>query len=246
MKRIKMIVAYEGTNYCGWQIQPNGITVEEILNTTLSKLLNEPIKIAGASRTDSGVHALGNVAVFNTNTPIPGDKIAFALNRVLPEDIRIQGSCEVEEDFHPRFCKSTKTYEYKIINRTFNIPTLRRTAYFVHYTIDVDLMREAANYLVGRHDFKSFATAKPEVTNTVREIYSITIEEAEGMIAIRVKGGGFLYNMVRIIAGTLLQVGMKRISPNEIETILLGEDRELAGPTAPANGLTLINIEFEE
>jgi tRNA pseudouridine38-40 synthase len=239
-----MVVAYEGTNYCGWQVQPNGITVEEVLNTKLSELLNETIKIVGASRTDSGVHALGNVAVFNTNTPIPDDKIAFALNTVLPEDIRIQGSCEVDQNFHPRFCKSTKIYEYKIINRAFNIPTLRRTAHFVHYHMDVDLMRQAAAYLVGRHDFKSFATAKPEVTDTVREIYSITIEETDGMITIRVIGGGFLYNMVRIISGTLIQVGMKHIRPNEIKTILLRGDRKLAGPTAPANGLTLIKIEY--
>jgi tRNA pseudouridine38-40 synthase len=245
MKRIKMIVAYEGTNYFGWQIQPNGITVEEVLNNKLSELLNESIKIAGASRTDSGVHALGNVAVFNTNTSIPGDKIAFALNIILPEDIRIQGSCEVEGDFHPRFCKSTKTYEYKIINRAFNIPTLRNTAHFVHYPMDVELMRQAAAYLVGKHDFKSFATAKPNVTNTVRELYCILIEEKDGIITIQVTGAGFLYNMVRIIAGTLIQVGMKHIRPNEIETILLRGDRKIAGPTAPANGLTLVKIEFD-
>lgn len=246
MKRIKMIVAYEGTNYCGWQVQPNGITVEEILNTKLSELLKEPIKIMGASRTDSGVHALGNVAVFNTNTPIPGDKIAFALNHVLPDDIRIQGSCEVEEAFHPRFCNSRKTYEYKIVNRTFPIPTLRHTAHFSHYSMDVERMREAANYLVGRHDFKSFATAKLEVTDTVREIYDLSIEEREGIITIRVTGSGFLYNMVRIIAGTLMEVGIKRTSPKEIERILLGCDRSLAGPTAPAKGLTLIKIEYSK
>ncbi len=246
MKRIKMIVAYEGTNYCGWQVQPNGITVEEVLNAKLAELLKEPIKIIGASRTDSGVHALGNVAVFNTNSPIPGDKIAFALNHILPDDIRIQGSCEVEEDFHPRFRNSRKTYEYKIVNRTFPIPTLRRTAHFSHYSMDIQLMRKAANYLVGRHDFKSFATAKLEVIDTVREIYNLSIEELEGIITIRVTGSGFLYNMVRIIAGTLMEVGIKRTPPEDIEAILLGRDRNLAGPTAPANGLTLIKIEYNE
>jgi tRNA pseudouridine38-40 synthase len=245
MKRIKMIVAYEGTNYCGFQVQPNGITVEEVLNSKLSELLKEPIKIIGASRTDSGVHALGNVVVFDANTPIPGDKISFALNHILPDDIRIQGSCEVEEEFHPRFCKSRKTYEYKIVNRTFPIPTLRHTAHFSHYVMDVELMREAAKYLVGRHDFKSFATAKLEVTDTVREIYALTIDENEGIITIRVTGGGFLYNMVRIIAGTLMEVGKKRFTPKEIQAILEGCDRSLAGPTAPANGLTLVKIEYE-
>lgn len=244
MKRVKMIVAYEGTNYCGFQIQPNGITIEEVINTKLSELLNEPIKVIGASRTDSGVHAMGNVAVFDCNTKIPGDKISFALNRMLPQDIRIQGSCEVPFDFHPRYCNTRKTYEYKIVNRTFPIPTLRNIAHFVHYSMDVERMKKAASYLVGRHDFKSFATAKPQVTDTVREIYSLTIEETSDMIVIRVTGNGFLYNMVRIIAGTLMEIGAKKLNPDSMLSILEGCDRSLAGPTAPANGLTLVKIEY--
>lgn len=244
MKRVKMIVAYEGTNYCGFQIQPNAITIEEVLSTKLNELLNEPIKLIGASRTDSGVHALGNVAVFDTNTKIPGDKIAFALNHILPEDIQIQGSCEVAPDFHPRFCNTIKTYEYKIVNRTFPIPTLRNTCHFEHYPMDIKRMQEAAAYLVGEHDFKSFATAKQEVENTVRKIYSLTVEEVGDMIVFRVIGNGFLYNMVRIIAGTLMEIGKKGLDPLIIPSILEGCDRSLAGPTAPAKGLTLVNIEY--
>lgn len=244
MKRIKMIVSYDGTNYCGFQIQPNALTIEEVLNTKLTELLNETVKLIGASRTDSGVHALGNVVVFDSNTKIPGDKISFALNCILPEDIRIQGSCEVASDFHPRFCKTIKTYEYKIVNRTFPIPTLRNFAHFEHHRLDVDKMKQAAKYLVGRHDFKSFATAKPQVTDMVREIYALTIEKTEEVIVIRVTGNGFLYNMVRIIAGTLMQVGMNRIEPKTIPSVLQGRDRSLAGPTAPAKGLTLVHIEY--
>lgn len=244
MKRVKMIVAYEGTNYCGFQVQPNGITIEEILNKKLSELLKEPIKVIGASRTDSGVHAMGNVAVFDSNTRIPGEKIAFALNCMLPEDIKIQGSCEVAPDFHPRYCNTKKTYEYKIVNKTFPIPTLRTIAHFEHYPMDITRMQEAASYLVGEHDFKSFATAKLEVENTVREIYSLTVEEVGDMIVIRVIGNGFLYNMVRIIAGTLMQIGMKNLDPAIVQAILKGCDRSLAGPTAPAKGLTLVGIEY--
>jgi tRNA pseudouridine38-40 synthase len=244
MKRIKMIVAYEGTNYCGFQVQPNGITIEEVLNQKLMELLKEPIKIIGASRTDSGVHALGNVAVFDSNTPIPGNKLAFALNHLLPEDIRIQGSCEVPMDFHPRYCHTRKTYEYKIVNRTFPIPMLRNFAHFEHYKLDVEKMQVAAGYLVGKHDFKSFATAKPFVTDTVRDIYSLEIREEEGVITIRVEGNGFLYNMIRIIAGTLMAIGMGRMNLEEMPNILSGCDRNLAGPTAPANGLTLVKIEY--
>jgi tRNA pseudouridine38-40 synthase len=244
MKRVKMIVAYDGTNYCGFQIQPNVITIEEVLNQKLSQLLKEPIKVIGASRTDSGVHAMGNVVVFDSNTRIPGEKISFALNRILPDDIRIQGSCEVASDFHPRFCNTRKTYEYKIVNRTFPIPTLRNIAHFEHYPLDVKLMKEAATYLVGEHDFRSFAAVKLQVDSTVREIYELTVEEKEDMIVIRVIGNGFLYNMVRIIAGTLMEVGMKRLDPSQIPTILEGCDRGLAGPTAPAKGLTLVKIEY--
>lgn len=244
MKRVKMIVAYEGTNYCGFQIQPNGITIEEVLNQKLYELLKEPIKVIGASRTDSGVHAMGNVVVFDTNTRIPGDKISFALNQILPDDIKIQGSCEVASDFHPRYCHTRKTYEYKIVNATFPIPTLRTISHFEHYKMDINRMQEAASYLVGEHDFKSFATAKAEVENTVREIYSITVEELGEMIVIRVIGNGFLYNMVRIIAGTLMEIGKKRLDPAIMATMLEGCDRSFAGPTAPANGLTLVKIEY--
>ena len=158
MKRVKLIVAYDGTNYHGWQTQPNAVTIEEVLNHHLSELLKEEIKVIGASRTDAGVHALGNVAVFDTSARMPADKISYALNTRLPEDIRIQDSCEVPSDFHPRFQKTTKTYEYRILNRRFPDPTRRLNSFFYYYPLDVVKMQEASLYLVGEHDFKSFCT----------------------------------------------------------------------------------------
>lgn len=241
-----MVVAYDGTNYCGWQVQPNGITVEEVLNRSLSNLLGEKIEVMGASRTDSGVHSLGNVAVFDTNTRMPADKIAFALNQRLPEDIVVQGSCEVPSDWHPRYQESTKTYEYRILNRTFRMPTRRLDTYFYHYPLDVEQMSEAASYLVGTHDFASFCAANAQVKSTVRTIYSCTAQKENDIITIRVTGNGFLYNMVRIIAGTLIEVGAGKCRPEEIKDILAAENRDAAGPTAPAQGLTMMGIEYEQ
>lgn len=244
--RVKMIVAYDGTNYKGWQVQPNGITIEEVLNKNLSNLLGEQIVVSGASRTDSGVHSLGNIAVFDTNTRMPADKIAFALNQRLPEDIVVQGSCEVEDGWHPRYQNSRKTYEYRILNRTFRMPTRRLDTYFYHYPLDVEKMKKAASYLEGEHDFKSFCAIGAQVKTTVRTIYACDVEKEGDIITIRVTGNGFLYNMVRIIAGTLVQIGGGAVEPEEMEKILLKKDRSAAGPTAPAHGLTMMGIEFEE
>ena len=209
MKRVKLIVAYDGTNYCGWQVQINGITVEEVLNKTLSELCHEDIKVIGASRTDSGVHALGNVAVFDTESGIPGEKFSFALNQRLPEDIRIQESYQVADDFHPRYCDTIKTYEYKILNRRFDMPTERLYSTFVYYPLDIDKMKRAAAVLVGEHDFKSFCSTRSQVENTVRTITDITIDKVGDMIHIRISGNGFLYNMVRIIVGTLMKIALE-------------------------------------
>lgn len=200
MKRVGLIVAYDGTNYCGWQVQPNGITIQGELNRCLSELLGEEIETIGASRTDAGVHAMGNVAVFDTETRMPGEKISYALNQRLPEDIRIQLSEEMPMDFHPRYCDSVKTYEYRILNRRFQIPTERLYSYFYHYKLDEKKMREATSYLIGRHDFASFCGAGAQVKSTVRTIRSVEVERFGDMVTIRISGEGFLYNMVRIIA----------------------------------------------
>lgn len=246
MKRIMLVVSYDGSRYCGWQLQPGKLTVEAVLNQALSSLLKEDIAVIGASRTDSGVHARGNVAVFDSNTRIPAEKLMYALNQYLPEDIRIQSSREVAPDFHPRKVNSRKTYEYRILNRRVALPTERLYSYFVYYDLDVEAMQTAANYLIGKHDFKSFCSVKTQAETTVRTIYRLEVGRQGEFITISVTGSGFLYNMVRIIAGTLIEAGRGALKPERMGDILAGCDRSLAGPTAPPQGLTLMGIEYEE
>lgn len=246
MRRIKLVVSYDGTNYCGWQVQPGQKTIEGVLNEKLSELLKEEIEVTGASRTDSGVHALGNVAVFNTDFGIPGDKIKYALNQRLPDDIRIQESQEVSPDFHPRHCDSKKTYEYRIMNRPIELPTERLYAHYVYRKLEIEKMQAASVYFLGEHDFKSFCSAGSQVKETVRTIYDISVIKEEDLIRIRITGSGFLYNMVRIIAGTLLEVDMGVRKPEQIKEIIEAKSREAAGPTAPARGLRLIGIAYAD
>lgn len=284
-RRILLRVAYDGTNYHGWQVQPNAKTIEGELNRILTQLTGEEIQVTGASRTDAGVHALGNVAVFDTLSRIPAEKFSYALNQRLPEDIVVQSSVQVDDDFHPRYCNCQKTYEYDILNRTFPLPAYRNTAYFLYGDLDLEAMRKACQAFLGEHDFASFCAAGAQVQTTVRTIYSLEVLEQplgsngrteaqrsqrtqsetielqpdkarlqepqiqqapERLLTIRVKGNGFLYNMVRIIAGTLVEVGRGHIRPEEIEGIIAACDRAKAGPTAPARGLRLVEIAYGE
>lgn len=247
MKRIMLVVSYDGTNYHGWQVQPSAVTIEGVLNETISKLTGETIQVIGASRTDAGVHALGNVAVFDTESRIPGEKFSYALNQRLPEDIVVQKSMQVAETFHPRHCNCKKTYEYTIVNRKFPLPEYRNTAYFYYGALDLEKMRTAAGAFLGEHDFAGFCSAGAQVQTTVRTIYALYIEEEgrDGKIRIRIQGNGFLYNMVRIIAGTLLEVGKGAIAPEDMSRIVASCDRGQAGPTAPARGLKLLQIEYK-
>lgn len=284
-RRILLRVAYDGTNYHGWQVQPNAKTIEGELNRILTQLTGEEIQVTGASRTDAGVHALGNVAVFDTLSRIPAEKFSYALNQRLPEDIVVQSSVQVDDDFHPRHCDCRKTYEYDILNRTFPLPAYRNTAYFLYGDLDLEAMRKACQAFLGEHDFASFCAAGAQVQTTVRTIYSLEVLEQplgsngrteaqrsqrtqsetielqpdkarlqgsqiqqapERLLTIRVRGNGFLYNMVRIIAGTLVEVGRGHIRPEEIEGIIAACDRAKAGPTAPARGLRLVEIAYGE
>lgn len=259
-RRILLRVAYDGTNYHGWQVQPNAKTIEGELNRVLTQLTGEKIQVTGASRTDAGVHALGNVAVFDTASKIPAEKFSYALNQRLPEDIVIQSSLQVADDFHPRHCDCCKTYEYDILNRTFPLPAYRNTAYFLYGDLDLDAMRRACQAFPGEHDFASFCAAGAQVQTTVRTIYSLEVLEQplavtgrgvssqrspERLLTIRVRGNGFLYNMVRILAGTLVEVGRGHIRPEEVEGIIAACDRAKAGPTAPARGLRLVEIKYD-
>lgn len=245
MKRVRLIVAYDGTNYCGWQIQPNGITVEEVLNREISKVTGEDIHIIGASRTDSGVHALGNVAVFDTASSIPPERMSYALNQHMPEDIVVVKSDEVAASWHPRYQDEVrKTYEYHIYNAPVQNPLKRNYSAFVSFPMDTEKMQEGAKYLVGEHDFVSFCNIRTNVTDTVREVYDITITKDGADIVIRITGNGFLYNMVRIIAGTLIRVGRGFYTPEKVKEILDGKKRTAAGVTAPAGGLVLVGIDY--
>ena len=269
MKRIELIVAYYGTGYAGWQIQPNKETIEGVLNRELSRLLNEEIKVIGASRTDSGVHAEGAVCVFDTESKIPGEKFSYAINQSLPEDIRVRKSMEVAPDFHPRKVPCRKTYRYSIWHDEFEKPTNKRYTHWIYTKLDIDAMMKACEYFKGKHDFKSICSVHTDVNNTERTIYDIHIdvtpektvlqssglinnsvikykERGPQLIDIYVTGNGFLYNMVRIIAGTLIDVGQGRIKAEDIPLILDGKDRQLAGQTAPAKGLTLVGYIYKK
>ena len=265
MRRVMLTVAYDGTAYRGWQIQAGQETIEGVLNRCIGELTGETVEVIGASRTDSGVHAMGNLAVFDTQSLIPAEKFSYALNQRLPEDIRIQNSEEVAVDFHPRHCSSRKTYEYRIYNAPFALPVKRLYSYFTYVPLDVERMRQGAAFLVGEHDFKSFCSVDTQAQTTVRQVDSVEVWEENifGVadvakdavpgreirrpgreIVIRVAGRGFLYNMVRIIAGTLMEVGRGKLPSECVKDILAACDRQAAGPTAPACGLTLIGYEF--
>ena len=198
----------------------------------------------GASRTDSGVHALGNVAVFDTDSRIPPEKISYALNARLPKDIVIQDSKEVPPDFHPRRTDCVKTYEYRILNTRFPVPTMRLYAHYVYKPLDVEKMQAAAAFLVGEHDFASFCSAGSQVKETVRTIYRLDLNREGNMVSFQVEGNGFLYNMVRIIAGTLIEVGIGSYPPERVREMLEARDRIRCGPKAPACGLTLVGIRY--
>ena len=246
MRRIRLIVAYDGTDFSGWQTQPERRTVEGVLNVALCKLTGEKISVIGASRTDAGVHARGNVAVFDTKSPVPPERFCYALNPLLPEDVVVVASGEVPSDWHPRHQKTRKTYEYRIQNAEMPDPVRRRTSYFVSFPLDLSAMRKAAEYLKGTHDFASFCCVRTNVKDTVRTIYKLDLEQKEDEIRLTVEGNGFLYNMVRIIAGTLVQVGRGYFRPEQVKEMLEAQNRIEAGATAPPQGLTLLQIEYED
>lgn len=250
MRRIRLVVAYDGTNYSGWQMQNNAVTIEGELRKGLRNLLGEEIELIGASRTDAGVHAMGNLAVFDTESQIPEDKFAIALNHFLPEDIRVQCSDEVSLEYHPRYQKTEKTYEYTVLNTKIALPAWRLYSYHVYQNLNVGEIKKAAQILEGEHDFSAFCSAGSQVKSKVRTIYEVSIHEepivAENggkIIRFRVRGNGFLYNMVRIVVGTLLEVGMERRTVESVREALVTGKRQKAGPTAPPQGLVLLKIQ---
>ncbi len=244
MKRILLTISYDGTNYSGWQKQKNAVTVQGEFDKACSTLFKTDIESIGASRTDAGVHALGQRAVIDVDTSIPAEKIPLALNPLLPDDIVVTHAEEVGADFNPRFKALKKTYEYSIYNAPFRNPIYRNYSEYVRCELDLDSMRTACEAFVGEHDFRAFCASGNSSKTTVRTIYSLDIEKDGDFIKIRVTGNGFLYNMVRIIAGTLIYVGEGRIAPDDLPEIIASGDRRKAGKTAGPSGLVLVKIMY--
>lgn len=242
---VKFIVQYDGTSYCGWQIQPNGTTVQQEIETALFKLTGRKISVTGSGRTDAGVHAAGQVASFKTeDSPLPAEKFAPALNAYLPADIRLIKSEEAAGDFNARFSAKKKTYVYRVYESPVTLPLKERYAVRVN-ALDIKAMKRAAEFIVGTHDFKCFLAANSSVKDTVRTIYSLNVERSGGEINFTVCGNGFLYNMVRIIAGTLVAAGEGKITDKDVEEIIASGERGAAGRTMPAKGLTLLSVEYD-
>ena len=244
--RIKLVIEYDGTDYAGWQRQTNGVSVQQVVEEALKALTGEQITLHASGRTDAGVHALGQTAHFDTKTTIPAEKISFALNMHLPADIKAVESVKAADDFHARYSALAKTYLYTYINRDHPSALFRNTCAHIRANVDIGAMKKAAEALLGTHDFASFCASGSEAGTTVRTIYRIDIKQEQPFIRLEVTGNGFLYNMVRIIAGTLLDAGMHRLSLNEVMQILAAKDRTKASPTAPAKGLTLKKVYYEQ
>ena len=243
MRNIKITIQYNGKNYCGWQKQNNSPGIQGTIEKAIFDITREEVKITGSGRTDAGVHALGQVANFKTNSQIPVDRIPNALNAKLPKDISIVKAEEVDEDFHSRYSAKKKTYRYQVYNSLYRSPIYADISYPVKYDLDIDKMKKEAKSLIGTYDFKGFMSSGSSVIDTVRTIYNIEVSKSEDLIIIEIEGNGFLYNMVRIIAGTLVDIGRGRIA-EKMSTIIESKSRSMAGHTAPAHGLFLKKVDY--
>ncbi|WP_066321344.1 tRNA pseudouridine(38-40) synthase TruA [Bacillus sp. FJAT-29814] len=243
MQRYKGIIAYDGSGFSGYQVQPKGRTVQAELEAVLEKIhKGTPVKVVGSGRTDAGVHARGQVIHFDSPLAIPAERWPVALNSLLPEDISVLSVEKVDHSFHARFNAAGKEYRYQLLLSGVRDPFLRNYAYRFPFRLNLGAMREASGYLLGTHDFTSFCAAKTEVVDKVRTIKEIEFLQDGDLLTIRFVGNGFLYNMVRILVGTLLEVGTGDRAPEEMLGILEAKDRRVAGKTAPAHGLYLWEV----
>jgi len=240
-----LVIGYDGKDFHGFQRQKGLRTVQEELESTLTILLGHPVSVKSAGRTDAGVHAEGQVVSFWTNCPIPTDRFPLALNSLLPSDIVVKRAREVGQNFHPRFDATSRVYRYLIDNRPTPSILLKRYAWHIPKPLDIASMRQAANYLVGVHDFASFHASGSDLGSTVREMKRITVVKRDGVIAITMEANAFLYHMARIIVGTLVEIGLGRRKPEDMEAILKARDRTVAGKTAPPHGLCLMQVKYE-
>lgn len=241
---IKLIVEYDGTSYHGWQSQTNARAVQDELNKVLRKLTGEEVTVIGASRTDQGVHALGQVCNFRTGSKIPPDKFSYAINSLLPEDIVVKESEEVDEEFHSRFSAKGKKYRYLIYNSRQPSALLRHRACHIPAPLDFETMKRASGYFLGTHDFAAFRATGGSARTSVRTISQSGLTSEGNIITFEVAGNGFLYNMVRIMAGTLVYIGMGKLHAEDLPDIIESRDRDRAGKTAPAHGLYLVEVYY--
>lgn len=244
MKNIKLTIEYDGTDYCGWQIQKNAKTIQGILVNAIEKLTREEITLNGSGRTDSKVHAYGQVANFKTNSNIPPEKFAHALNGILTEDIKVKKSEEVDMDFHARYSAKAKMYRYLIYNSKFPSPLLRNRAWYVPYPLNFEEMERAAGSFMGTHDFSAFRASGSDVECSVRTVSRISLDKNGDIMSLEVTASGFLYNMMRIITGTLVDVGRGKIKCEEVQKIIESHNRKRAGQTAPPEGLYLVHVYY--
>lgn len=242
MRNIKLTIEYDGTSYGGWQRQKNNKTIQESIENAIRLVTKEEVELIGSSRTDAGVHAKGMVANFLTESRIPANKFREAINTKLPDDIAIVYSEEVNEHFHSRYDSKGKTYCYTVINKYEKVAIGRNYSYHVKDELNRNAMLEATRYFIGKHDFKAFKTNGSSVKTSVRTITDLNIEFNNDIIKITISADGFLYNMVRIIVGTLIEVGKGKINPSDIESIIVKGDRSKAGPCVPPSGLVLEKV----
>ncbi len=245
MRKLKILIEYEGTRYYGWQLQPNQVSIQEVLESKLHKITREKIRVIGSGRTDSGVHAEGQVAHFQTTSTMKLQEFLKALNSLLPSDIVVKKVEEAKPDFHAQISATRKTYRYTILNRDYPSALQGRMAHYIATpTLDVTAMRKAARCLVGSHDFKSFQGSGCTAKTTMREIYRLSVVKKDDFIRITVDGSGFLKYMVRNIVGTLIEIGWGNWPPEQMKAILKSKNRRLAGPTAPSRGLCLVKVVY--
>lgn len=244
MRNIKLIIEYDGTAYCGWQVQPNGITIQEVMEGALARMLGEPAKLRSSGRTDAGVHARGMVACFNTDKGLPLRAFREGLNAMLPNDIAVREVCEVPLPFNPRADAQAKHYRYTILLDNLRSPLARHTVWRLPGRLDLAAMQEACDLFIGEHNFAAFRASNCGAKTTVRKINSLELVQDGSIIHLDVNGSGFLKNMVRIIAGTLIEVGQGRRAPQDVTRLLREGDRQVSGMTAPPHGLCLMEVYF--
>lgn len=245
MKNIRLTIEYDGKDFNGWQKQPNKLNIQGEIERAIEEITGEKVDLIASGRTDAGVHALAQMANFKTNSNLPVEKYPIALNTKLKKSIRIQKAEEVEEDFHSRYHCKQKKYRYVINNSEQGSSIYRNLEYFVPNKLNVEKMQEAVKYFEGEHDFKAFKASGTSSKSSVRTIYKTNVEKQGDRIVIELTGNGFLYNMVRIIAGTLVEVGLGKIEPNEIPEIIEKGERARAGKTLPPQGLYLVKVEYQ-